>query len=167
MKSKLVFLFLLIFIVGTLSSCGLDVPRPEVKSGEFNFSVTYEFNGEIKTVSGVYVCEYEGTDWALDSGYYRDWDGYIKGDKDQKTLKIGTTEDGGVIDIVLSFYPEYFMGDSEWRGVPEPYLTVTHIENDGVSIQNEAAFIQENYGAKIISYEYDAPIENSFSLFNK
>ena len=48
-----------------LAGCGLEVPRPEIKEGEFDFIVTYEYNGEIKTVSGVYVCEFSGISWAL------------------------------------------------------------------------------------------------------
>ena len=77
---KIFIAFVLVFLISVnLTSCGLTVPRPEVKQGEFNFSVTYEFNEETKTVSGVYVCEYSGTDWALDGGSHRDWNGYIKG----------------------------------------------------------------------------------------
>ena len=71
MKRTVVLLCFVLALVCMLTSCALDVPRPEIKTGEFNFSVTYEYNGEIKTVSGVYVCEYDGIDWAIDMGYHR------------------------------------------------------------------------------------------------
>jgi hypothetical protein len=31
-----------------------------VKEGRFDFSLTYEVDGEVKTYTGVYVCEYDG-----------------------------------------------------------------------------------------------------------
>ena len=54
-----------------------------------------------------------------------------------------------------------------WRfETPIPWLSVTHMDGEGVSIQNEAEIIEETYGAKIVNYEYDAPITNEFDLFN-
>ena len=40
------------------------------------------------------------------------------------------------------------------------------MDGEGVSIQSEAEIIEETYGAKIVNYEYDAPITNEFDLFN-
>ena len=40
-----------------LTGCGPDVPLPEVKEGIFDFTVTYELNGEVKTVKNTYVCK--------------------------------------------------------------------------------------------------------------
>ena len=165
MKSKLVFLFLLIFIVGTLSSCGLDVPRPEIKEGEFHFSVTYEFNGEIKTISGIYVCEYGGVDLALDGGFHREWKGYIKDNTTEDVIRLATAEDGGEIDLNLGFDPSHFMGDSHW-GNEEPFtpmLTVKLVGEVGLYFESDSDIIAETYGAKIISYEYDESIENRFN----
>ena len=164
---KIFGIFTLIFVIlSALTSCGITVPRPETKTGEFDFTVTYEYGGETVTVSGVYVCEYNGIDWAIDSGYYRDWVGYVKGDKEDM-IKLGTTEDGGTLQLVLDLYPEYFMGDLEtgYNEDPTPYLSVTIIDGESVSIEHEADVIEEKYGAKIINYEYDEPIENSFGLF--
>ena len=150
-----------------LSGCGLTVPRPEVKEGEFNFSLTYEFNGEIRTVSGVYACKYNGTDWALDGGSHRDWEGYIKGGEIGEMIEIGTTADGGTVNLNLAFYPEYFMDDPETGGKekPIPWLSVTHSDGEGMRIQHDADVIEETYGARIIRYEYDEPIQNTFGLF--
>ena len=147
-----------------LTSCGLTVPRPDVKTGEFNFSVTYEYGGEIKTISGVYVCEYNGTDWALDGGSYRDWVGYIGDGTTKECIKLATAEDGGIVELNLYFDPGHFMGDSYEEG-DEPFapmITVRVEDEEGLSFENDADLIAEVYGARIISYEYDEPIENTF-----
>ena len=82
-------LLVALMLSALLAGCGLEVPRPEIKEGEFSFTVTYEYNGEIKTVSGVYVCEFSGISWALDGGYHRAWNGYIKGGEPEEAVEIG------------------------------------------------------------------------------
>ena len=112
MKRRFGALILLTALVFTLVGCGLIVERPEVKEGEFNFSVTHEINGEIKTISGVYVCEYDGIDRVLDGVDHREWKGYIKDGTTEEQIKLATAEDGGVVELNLHFAPEYFMGES-------------------------------------------------------
>ena len=63
-------------------SCGLTVPRPDVKEGEFDVSVTYEVNGEIKTLDLVYICEYDGVGWTIEGTSYRAWNGHFDGYED-------------------------------------------------------------------------------------
>ena len=146
-----------------LTSCGMRVPRPEIKEGEFDFSVTYEYGGETKTVSGVYVCEYADLCWTLDGGYRRDWSGYIKGGTADDHVIIDTEENGNEIVLVLDFYPHYFMGDSDEAS--EPYIMIKDYSGEGMSVIYDAKSIEEICGAKIISWDYEAPIENSFGLF--
>lgn len=157
---------LLIVTIG-LTSCELTVPRPKVKKDEFKFSVTYELNGEIQTVSGVYVCEYNGADWAIELGYHRDWKGYIKDGVTEECVKLATAENGGIVELNLHFDPGYFMGESYSEGEEpfSPWITVRLEDDEGLSFENNADLIAETYGAKILSYEYDEPIENSFGLF--
>ena len=165
MKRKWCILLGLLMLVSMLAGCGLDVPRPEIKEGEFHFSVTYEFNGEIKTISGIYVCEYDGVDWVLDGGFHREWKGYIKDNTTEDVIRLATAEDGGEIDLNLGFDPSHFMGDSHW-GNEEPFtpmLTVKLVGEVGLYFENDPDVIAETYGAKIISYEYDEPIENEFN----
>ena len=167
MKRRFGALILLTALVFTLVGCGLIVERPEVKEGEFNFSVTYEINGEIKTISGVYVCEYDGIDRVLDGVDHREWKGYIKDGTTEEQIKLATAEDGGVVELNLHFAPEYFMGES-YGDDDEPFspsITVRLEDEEGLSFENDANLIAEVYGAKIISYEYDKPIENSFGVF--
>ena len=167
MKKLFAALALLLLVSIGLTGCGLQVPRPEIKTGEFDISVVCEINGEIKTVSGVYVCEFLGVDFALDGGYHRSWEGRVKDVYEDKLAQIGTTEDGHLIRLSFGFYPDYFMGDDEgsWRDVPQPSLMIVHEDEDGLWFETEADVIEASYGAKIISYEYAAPIQNTFGLF--
>lgn len=172
MKKVVSALILVLLVSVMLTSCGLTVERPEVKKGEFNFSITYELYGEVKTLSAVYTCEFDGTSWSLDGGYGRDWksstEGEYEGD-DTYSAIIGKTEDGGDIILFFGIYPEYFMNDpASDRGEPEPSIYISYPENENgesglVNIPEE---VEALCGAKIISYKYDAPITNSFKLLN-
>lgn len=167
MKRILCALLLILALVCMLASCGLTVPRPEINAGEFDFSVTYEVNGEAKTISGVYVCEYDGTDWALDGGSHRAWSGYIKDGTTEEVLRLAVAENGGIVELNLNFEPGHFMGDPYWEGDEpfEPWITVRLEDEEGLSFENDADLIVAAYGARIIGYTYDDPIENSFGLF--
>ena len=172
MKKIVTLLAVLLVACLSLASCGLAVPRPEVKEGRFNFSVTYELNGEVKTLECVYVCEFDGTSWSLEGGdYSRDWKAHTEGDfeGDDYSAIIGKTEDGGDIILFFGIYPEYFMGDPEtgdW-GLPEPSIAIVYPENElGEMIQiGDPIELERDYGIRIVSYEYDEPIANTFGLF--
>ena len=157
---------LIVLIVAIFTSCGLEVPRPDVKSGEFEFSVTYELHGEIKTVTGVYVCEYDGVDVPLDGVNHREWSGYIKDGVMEEIIVLEIAPDGGQVELNLVFDPAHFMGDSYTEG-EEPFapcITVRLVD-EGLYFENDAKLIEEKYGAKIIGYEYDEPIKNTFGFF--
>ena len=162
---------LLVALVLMLASCGLQVPRPEGKEGRFNFSVTYELSGVTNTFSAVYVCEFNGTNWSVDGGYSRDWDIHVEGDYegDNYSAILGKVDDGGSIYLHFGLYPEYFMGDPEtgdW-GLPEPSIAIVYPENElGEMIQiGDPIELERDYGIRIVSYEYDEPIANTFGLF--
>ena len=165
MKKVFSITILTIMLVGILAGCWLGVPTPEVKEGEFDLSVTYEFKGETKTVSCVYVCEYDGVTWALDGGAHRDWTGYIKDGKTEELIELGTTADGNEITLSLRLYPEHFMGDPVTGGVepPAPFLSVTVNTEEGFYFLQEPEEIEKLYGAKILNYKYEEPINNTFN----
>lgn len=169
MKKIIVFLLLTAILAMMLTGCGFTTPSPEIKSGEFSFSVTYEYAGEVKTVSGVYVCEYAGVSWALDGGYSRDWSGYIKGSDDNDQILIDTIDGGGEVILVLDLDPAYFMDDYNMEPYPTPYIMIKDYTDygdcEGVGFIHDADEVVELCGAKIIGYEYDEPIENKFGLF--
>ena len=167
MKKLIILLIVLLLLSVCCRSCGFTVPRPEIKSGEFNYSVTYEYGGETNTVSGVYVCEYVGTAWTLDGGNRRDWSGYIKDNEMDDFVYLDIADDGDEVILVLNLDPEYFMDDYniDLYGVPTPYIMIKDYTEEGMRVLHEADLIEEICGAKIISYKYDMPVENSFGLF--
>lgn len=161
MKKTLCALILVFMILSALTSCSISsVPRPEIKEGRFNISVTYEYNGEIKTVSGVYVCEYDGVVWwNINGDPFVKWKESFEGDiKDDDTIFVCNTNDGGEIFINLFTYPEYFMGDPEAsRHTPRIYAELWYPDEQINDVERIA-----EYGVRIIDYEYDDPIENTF-----
>ena len=163
MKRIIGALLLVAVLSAMLAGCGLTVPRPEVKSGEFDASVTYEENGESKTLDLVFVCEYEGIGWTLEGSHYRDWKGYFKGYGEGDVIEICTTEDGGKVALCILIYPEYFMGEPGYDDFG-PTLLMNYIYyEDGIEmIEDDQEIIAENYGIRGIGIECDAPIENSF-----
>ena len=167
MKKIFGILLLVLLLAATLAGCGLTAPRPEIEKGEFPFSVTYEFAGEIKTVSGVYACEYSGIDFALEGENHREWCGYIKDGNVEEIITLATAEDGGIVELNLHFEPGHLMGDPYYEGEEpfEPRLTV-RLFDGGLYFENDPDLIAEVYGARIKSYECDAPVKNSFALFN-
>ena len=147
-------------ILSALTSCGIKVPRPEIKEGRFNISVTYEHNGQIKTSSGVYVCKYDGIIWYnVNRDPFVNWEESFEGDiNEDGIIPICNTEDGGRLFIGLLLYPEYFMGDPEYAD----FTPIVRAEIFYSDRQISDAETVAEYGVKLIDYEYDKPIVNVY-----
>ena len=157
---KLFCIFALILLLSTcLTSCEVE-PAPKIKEGRFNFSVTYEEWGEAKTVYGVFVCEYDGVNWwDINADSYANWKESYEGDiQDSGIIPICNTDDGGEIFISLLMYPEYFMGDPEYAN----YTPIIRAELWYPDEQTDDIERIAEHGVKLISYECDEPIENTF-----
>ena len=157
------------FIVGSFPGFFRTVPKPEIKEGEFDFALTYEVDGEIKVIEGTYVCEFDGITRAID-GVGRRWNGYIKNHDDFTDYKIKTTDEG-VIKIDLNICSEFFMSDPEYEMIvssdqtaPEPYVYIASGDENVEDNPTNEVFIScyEGDDVKIISFEYDEPIENIY-----
>ena len=157
---KKLFCIFIILLSLCSTSCGFNVPYPAVKAGRFNISVTYEHNSEIKTASGVYVCEYDGIIWYnVNRDPFVNWKESFEGDiKDGSIIPICHTDDGGEIFISLLLYPEYFMGNPEYADHTPTIRAELFYDDEQLDDANVIA----EYGVKLINYEYDKPIENSF-----
>ena len=157
-------LLLLVGFVFLFTGCASEVPKPTVKEGKFHFSVTYEVDGKTETISGVYVCKFIKATASI-NGWWREWDGYIEGSDLETEFQLLTNEDGE-IRLDLGLDPMYFMSDPFYDyGDPKPELTIFYNEQKREEIgeywsSDEA--VLEGYGVKLISYEYDAPIENAY-----
>lgn len=155
-------------IAGLFTGAFINVPRPEIKEGEFDFALTYEIDGETKKIEGTYVCKFEGASRALD-GVGRDWKGYIKDHDDFTDYELKTTEKG-TIKVDLDICPEFFMSDPNYQNMkssddpkPEPYLYITSGDPTIDDPANEVTFnLYEGNDVKIISFEYDEPVENVY-----
>ena len=166
MKKLLCFFLALLLLSLCLNGCGLTVPRPDIKEGEFDVSVTYEVNGEIKTLDLVYICEYDGVDLTLEGTSYRAWNGYFDGYEDGELIEVSEI-DSGKIALCFLIYPEYFMGEPDYAIDFYPQVLTNYIYyEDGVEmIDSDQELIAESYGVKIIGCKYDTPIENEFGMF--
>ena len=146
------------------TGCAVKEPVPEITEGRFDFSVTYEIDGLEKTYSGVYICNYDGISVTF-VGRRRMWDGYIDGTNSWGLIAIHETNDDSIIYIDFGFDPEYFMSDPDYiEEIPKPNLFVEHINEEigETTWLNDEEEIFEKYGVKLISYDYAAPIKNSF-----
>lgn len=173
MKRKFIALILVLILVGMLTSCGVE-PKPNIKEGRFNFSVTYEEWGETKTVSGVFVCKYAGRSFTLEGGdFTRDWEGHIEGIEHageiyNSAVLIRTTDDGGEIFLDFSLSAAHMMGEPYLAdAVIEPRFFHEYSNEDRTSSESgaDSQEIEELYGLKIVEYKYDEPIKNSFGVF--
>ena len=160
MKKIFVAIIALLLLSIGLTSCGFGVPRPEVKEGRFNITVTYEYNGEVKEASGVYVCEYDGVNWwDINADPYANWKESYEGDiQDGGIIPICNTDDGGEIFISLLMYPEYFMGDPE--GADRTPIIRVELWYPDEQIDDVERIAE--LGVRLINYEYDDTIENTF-----
>ena len=147
-----------------LAGCGLGLPRPEVKKSEFNISVTYEAGGEHKTLDLVYVCEYDGVKMSLEGTWYRAWNGHFEGYEDGDVIDIFEADDGSRIVLSFLIYAEYFMGEPDSVDFYPEVKTERIYFEDGIEmIDNDQELIARDFGVRIISIDYDEPIENTFS----
>jgi hypothetical protein len=164
MKKSICILIVLVILSLSLTSCGLTVPRPEVKEGEFDVSITYEVNGEVKTLDLVYVCEYNGIALTLEGTYCRDWNGNFVGYDDGDVIPVLETA-GGKVALCVLIYPEYFMGEPDYIDDFSPVVLTNYIyyEDGNEMIIDDQELIAEKYGVKVIGCAYSEPIENSFN----
>lgn len=156
-------------IAGSALGVFEKVAKPEITEGEFDFSLTYEVDGTINEINGTYVCKFDGINRALDGMGLR-WIGYIKNHDGSTDYELKTTAQG-VIKVDLDICAEFFMSDPSYKlsdntddPKPEPSL---YIESGNTSVENPANEVHvgsyEGDDVKIISFEYDPPIENTYN----
>ena len=149
--------------------------KPEIQKAEFPFSITYEYKGETKTLSGVFECEYSRSN-TIHGEHRRYWNGEAKYDNPENVENPRiVAEDEQMLTMLAiheNMYAGYFMGDPLYKdhykaygleGV-EPYVEYYDYTND-ISLDDENRDeILESIGFKIVDYTYAEPIENSFSF---
>lgn len=137
---------------------------PEIKNGEFPFTLTYEQNGELVELEDVYVCSFDGI-YMDGGGKHRQWKGYIKstGKKHLTVLKKNRT----VVEIGVG-NAMFYMGDTSPLNLYDnelaPIVLRTSYKNILIPYDEllSHADLYSEYGIKIIDWEFSEPIENTF-----
>ena len=144
------------FITGVLKS-------PVIKEHDFEYSVTYKLNGEIKTIEGIYKCRFDGHSGAsnpIDRKYSEEY--IVDGVTTISRTHTIAQADGMELYIVVLFSNGYLMGDTKSSDYA-PFLNdpvIEALDSEGNGYDEEA--LPEIFDAEIISWEYPEPIENSF-----
>lgn len=164
---QLVLVLSLPTIMHNLTTHKTDLPEPEVTYCEFPFEITYKLNGETKTISDIYVCEYVGSYWNWNIGNYREWKGYLKSNQNENIVLI---KDGNLHLCLSIGSPEYYMGDSEYYSdesyTPHIFYVIEPNEAGGQTSGTDPNMIEKltaKYNLKIISWELSEPTKNTFN----
>lgn len=153
-------------------------PKPSIKSAEFDFSLKYEIEGEVRTLSDTLVCEFDG--FAIDEGRgkTRRWKEYYKNKQKNElfaypygNLKYHKPQYDQILLQDIEQYKivfatesaEYFMGEPEYKGTDtKPYIQVFDTNIGYYKDTKESEIFLEEHGFKIIEWQCDSPIKNSF-----
>lgn len=167
MKAKKLFLtaailiaaVVLMAVYGAVTSI---VKEPVITENEFPFSITYELNGETKTMEGIYAVAFTGFGGYVDPTE-RNYEGQVISQHEgaDTSFVLGEVEDG-VIMIYTKFHPDYLMGETyyDYFSDEEFRPVLIYEDPDGASYEDEEIVLE--HGAKIISWEYPEPVENSY-----
>lgn len=176
-KLSLVKIFLAItliaYIAATLLFC--YTTKPAVTTGKFPFSITYEYKGETKTLSGVQSCWFTGSN-TIHREHNRYWTGEVTYDNPENLEFPYLIDQNDELQTTLSLHEHmdagYFMGDplhkdyyqSYGHDSAAPYVSYYDYKNDISLDESNQEEILESIGFKIIDITYAEPIENSFSF---
>ena len=163
-KLKLPAIIITVGLILAAASCLLTgiLKEPVIKEHEFNYSVTYKLDGEVKTYEGGFNCSFDGYDES-DDPTLRQYIGVHTKDGNIRDAFWFTVaqKDGVELSIVTDLDAAYLMGDSDKHeyesGLEDPYLEAVDAEGCGVEVSDK-------FDVEIISWEYPEPIENSFKF---
>ncbi len=166
MKSKKLFLPCVILIVAVFAMAIYSVicsiaKKPTITEKEFPFSITYELNGETKTINEVFSVRYDRNDGYTDTKtrVYVGNIGDMGDDENSYTLR---EDENGRIVLLTKLYADYLMGDTKYDYFDnEPFEPqILYYDLDEIEYTDEETLLAQ--GVKLISFEYPTPIENSF-----
>ncbi|MDP4118427.1 MAG: hypothetical protein Q8873_04465 [Bacillota bacterium] len=165
-------------------------PKPAITYGEFPFKLTYELDGETKTITDVAICEFDGYGQRTEAGQSRKWKTHLKSGTDElipanergtetdfawitmlDLRKDGAFDDFGHKVLELYFYGgngHYYMGDelggNSRAGQDFTWVDYMYQNADGTIGHSgyKANEAWEKYKIRLISWEPSSPIKNSF-----
>lgn len=154
-------------------------PTPTIKSAEFNFTLKYEIGREVRTLSDTLVCEFDGFNIDEGRGKTRRWKKYYKNAQNNELfdypagnpkyykpkhdeILLQNIEQYKIVLATAS--AEYFLGDPEYKGIPEmPYIQVFDTNLGYYKDPEQSELFLDEYGFKVIEWYCDPPIENTFN----
>ena len=175
MISTFIFLAITLIAYAVASVFFCYITKPQVTQGKFPFSITYEYKGETRTLSGVFECRFDGSQ-TVGGEHNRHWEGktiyanadhsetpYIvdQDDEKQTTLSVQENMSAGYFmgdPLYQDYYAQY--GMEQAQPFVEYYDYRNNISLDG---ENDDAILQ-SIGFKILDVTYGQPIENDFSF---
>ncbi|MBR5229755.1 MAG: hypothetical protein IKW01_02770 [Firmicutes bacterium] len=169
MKSKKLFITAIILIAAIISMtvCCVVISTakaPVITEKEFPFSITYQLNGQTETIDGVYAVSFTGNGAYADPTQ-RNYEGKVISQYEgaDTSFILGEVEDG-VIMIYTRFHPDYLMGEAyyDYFDNEEFKPILSYQDAEGYAYEDEETLLQ--HGAKLISWEYPEPIENSYTF---
>ena len=157
------------YIIASVLFC--YTTKPAVEKGEFPFSITYEYKGEQKTLSGVFECEFSHC-YTIHGEHHRHWNGEAKYENQASHFIEQNDELQTSLALQHNMYAGYFMGDPLHQDHYEEYgLDQIEPDVEYYDYANDVSLTDENkeeilssIGFKIIDFTYADPIENSFSF---
>ena len=163
-KMKLPIIIIAIGMIVSVLTCLLTgtVKEPVIKEHDFEYSVTYKVDGEVKTFDGVLKCSFKGHD-QHDDPTSREYVGEYAHNLEFPTHSsfVVAKKDGVEISIVTELDAAYLMGD------PDKYQLEPEIEDprvEAVDSEGYPVLDQDSLNVEIISWDYPEPIENSFKF---
>ena len=161
-KAWIIFIF---YVIATcaLLLCGYSVQKPAVQQQEFPFTITYSYQGEVETISDVYVGEYVRHDKYIGDNSIA-WYGYVKDrDRLQADFYRIAEDNGAAFSINLNIDPGYLMGDPSRAGIEcAPELIFQSFDGTNEIVVTDPTELEE-MGFSLVRYTYPTPIENRFS----
>ncbi|MBQ1271264.1 MAG: hypothetical protein IIY11_06355 [Clostridia bacterium] len=146
--------------------------KPEIRYGEFPFTLVYEIEGKEKVIEDVIVCEYNGIE--IDKRQQRKvrvWDGYIKSNSLEYIKLIGLYDELGneYCRVCFDWWDaEYYMDDRSEHSNVAPNTIANRIiyyrrgDTKWVEKKMSSQEAYEEYGLRIISWECAPKIKNTF-----
>lgn len=164
LSTKIVFLVgLVLCLVVNILAC--VAKKPVITEQSFPFTITYEFQGEVRTIEDEFVCSYDGRT-AYSNPYDRYYSGYLANANEGRIGGDYLIEsyDNGELVIITRFFAGYMM-DKQYKDHYneyyrfEPYVAFFDYESYMELSEPEEL---EPYGVRIIDWEYPEPVENSY-----
>ena len=180
MKTKKITAVMIIFVITAIAYIAATVlfcytTKPAVTEGEFPFSITYEYQGETGTLSGVLECEYSGS-CTIHGEHHRYWTEETRYDNPDNVEYPFVIDQNDELQTTLSLYENmsagYFMGDPLYADYylnygladVQPRVSYYDYKNDIILEEANQEDILDSIGFKIIDFTYPEPVENSFSF---